>query len=507
MNDIAIRSEDISHDFGPVRVLFNVDIAFRRAEVHAVIGENGAGKSTLMKILAGYLTPSTGTIYVDEKPVHFETGNDGEDLGVVLIHQEFNLVPHLTVAENIFLGREERKGPFLNKQLMNEKSREVLSRLHTDIPPDRPLYTFSMAQWQLVEIAKALSRDAHILIMDEPTAVLTPNETEILFEQIRNLRESGVTVIYISHKLDEVKQISDRLTVLRDGQLIETRPTENTTEQMMANLMVGRKIEDMYPPKTLAPTSSPVLSVRGLSVPDWADDVAFDLHRGEILGFAGLVGAGRTEVMEAIIGVRRRASGDIWVDGTQRNIRSYQDAAKLGIVYLSEDRKGKGVITTFGSLSNLTLMSLRQFCHPLLDEQQERNAFVEEARRFEIKYNNPHDAVSTLSGGNQQKLALAKIMQIQPHIIILDEPTRGIDIGTKREIYFLISRLAEAGNACIIVSSELPELIGVAHRVVVMRSGTVNGLLSDDQLNEREIVHYATGVKQRGDTSREKQQQ
>lgn len=503
MSDVAIRSAAISHDFGPVRVLFDVDIAFERAEVHAVIGENGAGKSTLMKILAGYLTPSEGTILVDEKPVHLKSGNDGEDLGVVLIHQEFNLVPHLTVAENIFLGKEELKGPFLNKQRMNEESREVLSRLHTDIAPDRPLYTLSMAQWQMVEIAKALSRQAHILIMDEPTAVLTPNETEVLFEQIRNLQRSGVTVLYISHKLDEVKRISDRVTVLRDGRLIETRATQDTSEQMMANLMVGRKIQDMYPPKVLSPEAAPVLSVRGLSVPGWAEDVSFDLHRGEILGFAGLVGAGRTEIMEAIISVRDRSGGEIWVNGTKQNIHSYQDAAKLGIVYLSEDRKGKGVITSFGSVPNLTLMSLRQFCHPLLDQRQEQKTFTEEARRFEIKYNDPYAAVATLSGGNQQKLALAKIMQIQPHIIILDEPTRGIDIGTKREIYFLISRLAEAGNACIMISSELPEVIGVAHRVVVMRSGTVTGILDHDKLTEREIVHYATGVKQKGDTNRD----
>lgn len=503
MSEIAVSTEGISHSFGPVQVLFDIDIEISRGEVHAVVGENGAGKSTLMKILSGYLMPSSGTVLIGGEPVRLQNGNDGEERGVVLIHQEFNLVPHLTVAENIFLGWEPLKGPFLDTRRMHQTSRELLDRLDVHVAPDQPLYTLSMAQWQMVEIAKALSRNASVLIMDEPTAVLTPNETEILFGQIRRLRESGVAVAYISHKLDEVKAISDRVTVLRDGRLIETTRTADITEREMANLMVGRTLTDMYPPKRPVTEDEPLLSVKGVSVPGWARNVDFDLHSGEILCFAGLIGAGRTEVIEGIIGLRPRSGGEVWVRGHKQNLRSYQDAVGHGIVYLSEDRKGKGVITSFGPAPNLTLMSLKQFCRPLLDQQLERSAFKEAADRFEIKYNSISAPVATLSGGNQQKLALAKIMQLEPDIIILDEPTRGIDVGTKREIYFLIAKLAEAGHACIVISSELPEIIGLAHRVVVMRGGEVTGVLGEDQLTEREIVHYATGIKRKGDGSGE----
>ncbi len=503
MSEVALSTEKISHSFGPVRVLFDVDIDIRRGEVHAVIGENGAGKSTLMKILSGYLTPTAGTVLVEGEPVRFHSGNDGEKRGIVLIHQEFNLVPHLTVAENIFLGWEPRIGPFLDKPTMHTASRELLERLDVHVAPEQPLYALSMAEWQMVEIAKALSRDAAVLIMDEPTAVLTPNETEILFAQIRRLRASGVAVVYISHKLDEVKAISDRVTVLRDGRLIETAPTEVHSERELANLMVGRTLTDMYPAKRRVSKSEPLLSVRGVTVPGWARDVDFDLHAGEVLGFAGLIGAGRTELMEGVLGLRERSAGEIWVRGEKQQIHTYQDAVRLGIVYLSEDRKGKGVITSFGVVPNVTLMSLRRFCRPLIDEQLERSVFEEAAKKFEIKYNDISAPVATLSGGNQQKLALAKIMQSEPRIIVLDEPTRGIDVGTKREIYFLIAGLAEAGHACIVISSELPEIIGLSHRVIVMHDGEVTGVLEEGQLTEHEIVHHATGIMKRGEARSE----
>lgn len=495
MGTPILQAKGICKDFGPVRVLFDVDLDLMPGEVHAVIGENGAGKSTTMKILAGYERPTEGVIELDGRAVHITDAGAAEQLGIVMIHQEFNLADDLSVEENIFLGREMRRGPFLNKRDMRAASRKVLEELECHVDPGERVRYLSVSEKQMVEIAKAVSRDARVLIMDEPTAVLTRHETEVLFRLIRRLKQNGVTIVYISHKLDEVQEISDRVTVLRDGRLVTTRPTEELSQDEMANLMVGRDIQDMYPPKHRVEEADVVLAVERLSVPGWVENASFELRRGEILGFAGLIGAGRTELMEGLLGLRPRTLAGVYRSGRPLTLRNLWDARQAGIVYLTEDRKGKGLLVDKTLRPNLTLLSLDKFCRPFIDERREMQALEEAVEAFEINVPHLETKVNTLSGGNQQKLALGKIMQVDPDILILDEPTRGIDVGTKREIYYFIQRLTEQGKSVILISSELPEIIGLSHRVAVMRSGVITGVLEGDDINEAEIMRYATGVK------------
>jgi len=494
----VLAVEDICKSFGPVQVLFNIDFALKRGEIHAVLGENGAGKSTLMKILSGYEQPSAGTIRLDGNPITIPDSGHGERLGIVLIHQEFALAEYLTVEENIFLGRELRRGWLLDKRVMRERTRTILRELDCRVDPDARVQDLAVSDKQMVEIAKAVSRDARVLIMDEPTAVLTRTETDVLFRLIRRLKARGVTVVYISHKLDEVAEISDRVTVLRDGVLIETRPTAGTSQDAMATLMVGRELSDLFPPKHPPPADAPtVLEVSHISTPGWVFDASFDLKRSEILGFAGLIGAGRTELMEAVLGLRRRTSGTIRRDGKVLRIRDMADAVEAGIVYLTEDRKGKGLLLDKQLRPNLTLMALERYGRFLLDEGREEQALRRAADEFDIRAKRLDALAGNLSGGNQQKLLLARTMQVDPEIIMIDEPTRGIDIGTKSQIYHFIHGLIEQGKSCIVVSSELQEIVGLAHRVVVMRQGRITGTLSGEEITEQEIVRYATGLKQR----------
>lgn len=495
MGQPVLKTNRICKDFGPVRVLFDVDLELMEGEVHAIIGENGAGKSTLMKIISGYERPTEGAIDFQGRTVQIGGVGVAEQLGIVMIHQEFNLADDLTVEENIFLGRELRNGPFVRKRDMVDASRNILHELECDVDPHERVGYLSVSEKQMVEIAKAVSRDARILIMDEPTAVLTRHETEILFRLIRRLKNNGVTVVYISHKLDEVREISDRVTVLRDGKFVATRPTAELSEDEMATLMVGRDIQDMYPLKRDVDSDEVVLDVQNVSVPGWVTGASFQLRRGEILGFAGLVGAGRTELMEGLLGLRPRTVDKIQRSGRTVALRNLWDARLAGIVYLTEDRKGKGLLMDKPLRPNLTLLSLDKFCRPFIDERLESEALRQAVAEFEIRVPNLETAADTLSGGNQQKLALAKIMQVEPDIIILDEPTRGIDIGTKREIYHFIQRLTEQGKSVILVSSELQEIIGLSHRVAVMRSGIISGVLEGEDINEPEIMRYATGVK------------
>jgi len=500
VNDVILEARGVAKDFGPVRVLFGVDLAFRRGEVHALIGENGAGKSTLVKILSGYYTPSEGEVCIDGAPVRIADSRVGEDMGVVLIHQEFNLARHLTVEENIFLGRELHRGPFLDKASMRRHARQVLAELGMDIDPDARLFSLSISEVQMVEIGKALernvSRSSRVLIMDEPTGVLTPAEAEVLFALIARLKSQGVTVIYISHKLDEVKRIADRITVLRDGNLITTRDAAELTEEEMANLMVGREMEDMFPERRPPPATAPVvLRVEDLVIPKWAERVAFDVREGEILGFAGLIGAGRTEVMEGLMGLRTTTAGRVHLFGEEVSVRHPWDAVDRGVVYLSEDRKGKGIHTAMALRPNVTMLALRKYCHPFINVREEQATLLRAVEQFDVRAKQLTATVGTLSGGNQQKLALAKIMDINPRLVILDEPTRGIDVGTKRQIYAFIAELASRGIPCIFISSELPEVIGLCHRVVVMRSGRVTGIVTGEDINEQEIMKYAAGIK------------
>ena len=491
-----ISFEEVGKSYGSVSVLDGVSFGIKRGEVHALIGENGAGKSTLMKILTGFVTPSAGRITLEERALHFRNNREAEAKGLVLIHQEFNLVEDLSVTDNLFLGRELRSGGLLNTNAMHREALRALEQVGLDIDPSTKIRNLIVPHKQMVEIARALSRSARVLVMDEPTATLTPEETGRLFEIIAKLRQSDVTVVYISHKLDEVKQISDRVSVLRDGHYITTRDTASLSQSEMANLMVGRKLADMYPPKSNVHSLEVVLEVRHLSVPGWAHDVSFELRRGEVLGFAGLVGAGRTELFEGLIGLRPHSSGRVRVNGKPLEIHSPQDSLRAGIVYLSEDRKGKGLLVDFQMQPNLTLSALQFYAKPLIDANAEHFALKHAVDEFGIRAGRLDARAGSLSGGNQQKLALAKVLHTLPQIVILDEPTRGVDIGAKREIYFFIKQLTNAGKSVIVISSELPELLGLAHRLIVLRQGTIMGILEGEHLNETEVIQYATGVKQ-----------
>ncbi len=482
----------LAKSFGGVPVLFDVSLDLHPGEVHALIGENGAGKSTLMRILAGYETPGGGEIRLDGAPVRFAAGREAEAAGVVLIHQEFNLADQLSVEANIFLGHERLRGGLLDAGGMRARARALLAALETDIDPRTRVADLAVPDKQMVEIAKALAREARVLILDEPTAVLTAREAGVLFRQIARLKAQGVALLYTSHKLDEVRAIADRVTVLRDGRRVITAPAEGLSEHAMARHMVGRDLSELFPPKAPAPDAEVVLEVADFSVPGHVAGASFQLRRGEILGVAGLVGSGRTELMEGIMGLRP-GSGRIRVRGRDVRIRGPGEAARLGLAYLTEDRKGRGLLLDKAMRPNLTLPALARFGRVLLDEAAEERALDQAVRDFDIR-GSRGARVATLSGGNQQKLLLAKTMLTAPDIVIIDEPTRGIDIGTRQQIYGFIQRLAAAGKSVIVISSEMAEVIGLSHRVIVLRRGRVMGELSGEAIEEHGIVRHAMGL-------------
>jgi ribose transport system ATP-binding protein len=492
---VAVRFDDIRKDFGPVRVLHGVSFDLAPGRIYGLLGENGAGKSTLMKILAGYETATSGTVLVDGTPQRFDGSRAAEAAGIVLIHQEFNLAEHLTIAQNMYLGHEKRRGLLLDDAAMRAEARRYLEQVGLARHPDTRVRDLIVAEKQMVEIAKALSRRARLLIMDEPTATLTPAETERLFALMAKLKADGTTLVYISHKLDEVERVTDEVIVMRDGRFVARGATATLARQQMANLMVGRELSDMFPDKVPVAADAPLaLKVDGLSVPDWVDGLSFEVRRGEVLGFAGLVGAGRTEAFEAIIGLRRRSAGRVEIAGRAVELKSPRDAMRRGLTYLSEDRKGKGLHVNLSLQDNVTLMTLERYAHPLLDLKAARDTLRGAVRDFGIRTGNLASRARMLSGGNQQKLALAKFLQPNPDIVVLDEPTRGVDIGAKRDIYFLIHRLATEGRAVIVISSELIELIGLCHRVAVMRAGRLQATLGLDHLTEEELIAHATGT-------------
>ncbi|HEY2021754.1 sugar ABC transporter ATP-binding protein [Paraburkholderia sp.] len=492
---LAIRFDDIRKDFGPVRVLHGVSFELAPGRIYGLLGENGAGKSTLMKILAGYEVASSGSVFVDGQIQRFAGSRDAEAQGIVLIHQEFNLAEHLTIAQNMYLGHEKRRGWFVDDSAMRRDAARYLAQVGLDKAPDTKVRELIVAEKQMVEIAKALSRRARLLVMDEPTATLTPAETERLFALMTRLKADGVTIVYISHKLDEVERITDEVIVMRDGRFVARGETAGLARQQMANLMVGRELSDMFPAKLTVPADAPIaLRVAGLTVPDWVEDLSFDVRAGEVLGFAGLVGAGRTEAFESIIGLRKRSAGQIEIAGRHADLKNPRDAMRHGLTYLSEDRKGKGLHVDLSLQDNVTLMTLERYAHPLLDMKAGRAALTRAVGEFGIRTGDLSSRARMLSGGNQQKLALAKFLQPEPNVIVLDEPTRGVDVGAKRDIYFLIHRLAAQGRAVIVISSELIELIGLCHRVAVMRAGRLQATLTLDHLTEEELIAHATGT-------------
>lgn len=490
----VLRADNVSKSFGPIEVLSGISLELKPGEVHAVIGENGAGKSTLMRILSGHLPPTKGSLHLDDRPVTFSGPVDAESKGIVLVHQEILLAEDLTVAQNLFLGREIRRFGLVDDSAMRERTRAVLQELGASIDPDREVRRLSVADRQLVQIARALLVPHKVVAFDEPTAVLTPIEAESLFQIIRRLRSQGVAVLYISHRLNEVKAIADRVTVLRDGRFIAMREIEGLEPLEMARLMVGRDMSKLYPEKPTTASGQTILSVRGMRVPGYVEDVSFSLGHGEILGFGGLIGAGRTELFEGIAGLRP-SQGSISLDGRDVRFGDAREAMAAGLVYLSEDRKGKGLLLRQNLRVNLTLAALEKFGRgPFIDVPAEEKALDAAIKDFDIRARRRDLLAGQLSGGNQQKLLLAKMMLANPRVVVIDEPTRGVDIGTKEQIYRFIASLAEQGRSVIVISSEMQELIGLCHRVIVMRNGRIAGEVGQADLSEDAIVYLATGV-------------
>ena len=491
---LALR--DVSKSFGSIEVLHGVTLALEPGTVHALIGENGAGKSTTMKIMAGYQLPSKGDVQLDGAPVRFNSLHEGEMAGIVIIHQEFNLAEQLTVEQNIFLGRELKRGPLLDKAEMRRRTRDYLDRVACNVSPDALVSSLSNSDKQMVEIAKALSRDARVLIMDEPTAVLTKRETDVLFKQVAALRAAGTAVLFTSHKLDEVAEISDHVTIMRDGAVVHSGPSSDISEDEMATAMVGRDVSDLYPAKPgVAPGAPEVLSVENLSVPGFASNVSFSLRQGEILGLGGLIGSGRTQVMEGLAALRPASAERVTLFGEPVQFKRPSDAQQAGLCYLTEDRKLRGLLLERGMRENLTLQNLHKFGGFLIDRNAEETALTEAIGEFDIRAGSRDVRVGNMSGGNQQKLLLAKIMLSEPRILIVDEPTRGIDIGTKQQIYAFLRKLADQGHAIIVITSEMPELIGLADRVMVMRVGEVSGTLNAGEITEDAIVRLSMGLR------------
>ncbi|MFI4995574.1 MAG: sugar ABC transporter ATP-binding protein [Hyphomicrobiales bacterium] len=490
-----LAAERISKSFGPVEVLKDVSLAIEAGKVHAVIGENGAGKSTLMKIIGGHLQPSAGRLVMDGAERRFADSSAAEAAGIVLIHQEILLADDLTIAQNIFLGRELRRGPFADDKRMRGEARARLAQLGTRLDPDAKVRGLSVASRQLVQIARALLVPHRLVIFDEPTAALTPVDAEMLFGVISRLTRHGAAVLYISHRLHEVKAIADEITVLRDGLKVGTYAASDLEPLDMARLMVGREMSKLYPARAPSPEAAIALEAKDIRLPGAAAPQSFALRQGEILGFAGLIGAGRTELLEATLGLSPRAQGEIRVDGEPVEISDVRDAMQAGVVYLSEDRKGKGVLLQQSLKVNLTLAALDRYrSGPLIDAGREEEALDRAISEFDIRVGRRNLRAGELSGGNQQKLLLAKMMQLSPRIIVFDEPTRGIDIGTKAEIYRFIAALAAKGKSVIVISSEMQELIGLCHRILVMREGRIVGELEGEGATEDEIVALATGV-------------
>lgn len=497
MSDKTILEiKSISKEFSGVTVLNDINLSLRRGEILGLIGENGAGKSTMIKIINGIYNPSGGSLSLNGKDIEVKDAQAAKRHGIAMVPQEFNLVNSLNIFENIFLGSELRKkNGLLNKTEMRTVSRSLLNRLETDISVESMISSLSVAEKQMVEISKALVHDAKILIFDEPTTTLTHHEINILFELMNRLRDDGVTMIFVSHKLKEVKTICDRVAVLRDGDLVDVSEIADIDEHEMAQKMVGRELSTIFPAKSIPDADIEVLSVKGLNVENKLSDINITLKKGEILGLAGLVGAGRTEFAEAVMGLRSKESGTVIIKGKEVDIKTPRTAIDNKLGYISEDRQGRGIHTSFDLMSNTTLISLKDYTNILLDKKKIQKTAQKYVELFKTKTASLKTELQFLSGGNQQKVYLSKWMDTEPEILILDEPTRGIDINAKSEIYQFINQLTEQGFSLIVISSELEEIIGLCTRVYVLREGKIAGELTGEHINEEEIMFYATGVK------------
>jgi inositol transport system ATP-binding protein len=491
--DYILTVRGLTKTFSGVKALDQVQLNLRKGEVHALMGENGAGKSTFMKILIGLHTPDSGEIIFEDSELKGSNVNEILKKGISMIHQEILIVPELTVAQNIFLGRETNGGLFywVDEKKLNQKAGILLEQMGVMISPTTPMKYLSVAQMQMVEIAKAISNDAKVIIMDEPTSALSDKEVATLFGIIRDLKKKGVAILYISHKMDEIFEISDTITVLRDGKYIATRPAGELTIHTLIRMMVGREIDSLFPDSVT--TKGPeILSVRKLSRAGKFSDITFAVHAGEVLGIAGLMGAGRTEIARAIFGLDPVDSGELFLKGKQLIIKTPQDAIRSGIGYVSEDRKKLGFIPGMSVKHNMTLSSLPNHARGLfIQDKSETETAAQMIADLRIKTAGPDQKVTFLSGGNQQKVVIGKVLLATPDLIILDEPTRGIDVGAKFEIYKLINRLVSEGIAVIMISSELPEILGLSDRILVLSKGKQTALLTKAEATQETIMQYA----------------
>ena len=474
---VALRG--IEKSFGPVQVLRGVDFDLRPGEVHALMGENGAGKSTMIRLMSGAHQPNTGTVEVDGSPVRFAGPGEAKAAGIAVVHQELLLFPAMTVAENIFLGHAPRNGRgLLDWNEMRRKARAILDRLDCpELDVDDKVSHLSVANRQRVEIARALSRDARVLIMDEPTAALAEADVRRLLDVVRSLRSEGVGIVYVSHRMNEIFEIADRITVLRDGKTIDTRNADDVTEAALVSMMVGRDIDQLFPKDTI-PLGETVLEVRNLAHAGKVRDVSFSVRAGEILGIAGLVGSGRTELAQTIFGVTPATSGDILIDGAPVSVGSVREAIAHRIAYVPEDRAQHGLVRPQTIRENVSMAILNRLTRRgVVDTARETQIAADAIQRFAIRARGPGQVVAQLSGGNQQKVVIAKWLATDPRILILDEPTRGVDVGAKTEIHKLMNQLAAQGLAIIMISSELPEVLGMSDRVLVMNGGRMSAIL------------------------------
>jgi rhamnose transport system ATP-binding protein len=495
---LALRN--VSKSFGAVRALRDVCLDLLPGEVHALAGENGAGKSTLIKTLAGVHRPDDGHVLLDGKPVVFHGPADARAAGIAVIYQEPTLFPDLSVAENIFMSRQPRRAlGRIDHRATHTATAALMRRLGVDLSPERPGRGLSIADQQIVEIAKALSFDARVLIMDEPTAALTGSEVARLFGVVRTLREQGVAVLFVSHRLEEIFRICQRVTTLRDGSWIASEPLDGMTQDDLVRRMVGRELGELYPKQNVPPGRT-ALSVRRLTREGVFTDISFEVRHGEIVGLAGLVGAGRTEVARAVFGIDRWDAGEVEVDGLALTNGAPSTALAAGLALVPEDRRAQGLVMGMSIERNIGLTGLRATTRGglLMAPKTERSRSLDWAVRLQVKYARISDAVSTLSGGNQQKVVLAKWLATGPRVLIVDEPTRGIDVGTKAEVHRLLSQLAAEGVAILMISSDLPEILGMADRILVMHEGRITAEISRAEASEESVMAAATGRKTRG---------
>ena len=494
MGEVILEMKGIDKSFPGVHALDHVDLEIRKGEVLALMGENGAGKSTLMKVLTGIYTKDSGTITYEGKEVEFHSAREAQDNGVIIVHQELNMLGHLTVAQNLFIGREFKKGITIDDKKMNEEAKKLFDRLNVDIDPTEKMANLTVGKQQMCEIAKAVSFDAKVIIFDEPSAALTEAEIEEMFKIIRDLKKKDIAMVYISHRMDEIKVITDRVTVMRDGTYVGTLITKDCTKEDIINMMVGRVIYEEPKTQSAVPKDAPVvLKVEHLNAGKMVQDVSFELRKGEILGFSGLMGAGRTETARALFGADPKESGDIYINGEKVTINNPQDAVNCGIGYLSEDRKRFGIAVQKTVAENTTMAAMQNFMKGIfIDKKKEARVAQEYVDALATKTPGVDQLVVNLSGGNQQKVVIAKWLTRDSDILIFDEPTRGIDVGAKNEIYKLMNKLAAEGKSIIMISSEMTEILRMSDRIVVMCEGKKTGEVDISEASQEMIMNLAT---------------